>query len=94
LAGRIITAHFKHLIGYKPYTAPYVDLILANYYAREKSTREFKNQHNLSQTPNGVIPLWRSRFRKIDKKKWGLKKCNGRCELHSTDSGKCLVTGS
>jgi len=51
-----------------------VDLLLAVYYATEKSTRERRNQHNFSQKPNGVIPLWKSKFRKIDKN-WGLKKC-------------------
>jgi hypothetical protein len=62
-----------------------MDLLLAVNYTKEKSTREFKNQHKFSQKPNGVIPPWRSRFRKIDKKNGGLKKCNGRCEMNSAD---------
>lgn len=51
-----------------------MDLLLAVYYATEKSTRQFKNQHTFSQKPNGVTPFGDLGL-EIWLKKWGLKKC-------------------
>jgi len=45
-----------------------------------------------SQKPNGLILLWRSRFRKFIKKRGLINVMKG-VNWNSTDSEKCQVTG-